>query len=128
MGSPLGASNYITAPFGFDSAAMVRTSILPREKRQERSYAVKYNPLSSDMAGDAFGRIAEQVPAANVAANLAIGLGYNGYQLATGDRSTDDLAFRTGIWNALKQFVPNDPATQSLMQRLAEQQGVERQR
>ncbi|QLI47592.1 lytic transglycosylase [Pseudomonas phage vB_PsyP_3MF5] len=128
VGSPLGASNYITAPFGFDSAAMVRTSILPREKRQERSYAVKYNPLSSDMAGDAFGRIAEQVPAANVAANLAIGLGYNGYQLATGDRSTDDLAFRTGIWNALKQFVPNDPATQSLMQRLAEQQGVERQR
>ncbi|HBO3276615.1 TPA: transglycosylase SLT domain-containing protein [Pseudomonas aeruginosa] len=128
VGAPLGASNYLTAPLGFDGAAMVRTSILPREKRQEEDRAVKYNPLQSNVAGNIFSGLAEQIPAAGVAANLGIGLGYNGYHLATGDRSTDDLAYRTGIWNALRQFVPNDPATQALMQRMAEQQGIERQR
>lgn len=34
----------------------------------------------------------------------------------------------TGLWNALRQFVPNDPLSQSLMQRLAEDQGVDRAR
>jgi hypothetical protein len=34
----------------------------------------------------------------------------------------------TWLWNALRQFVPNDPLSQSLMQRLAEDQGVDRAR
>ncbi|MGM2732126.1 hypothetical protein ACS2QU_31120, partial [Bacillus cereus group sp. Bce005] len=33
VGAPLGVSNFLTAPLGLDQAAMVRTSILPREER-----------------------------------------------------------------------------------------------
>jgi len=40
----------------------------------------------------------------------------------------DKQGHMTGLWNALRQFVPNDPLSQSLMQRLAEDQGVDRAR
>lgn len=128
LGSPAGAVGYIAAPLGWDPAAMVRTSILPRDKRSEDPKAVKYSPLQSDVAGGFFGRVAEQIPAAGVAANLAIGVGYNGYNLATGGRGSNDLAHRTGLWNALKGLVPNDPNTQNIFQKLAEDQGIERVR
>ncbi len=128
VGAPLGVSNFLTAPLGLDQAAMVRTSILPREERGNGTRAVKYSPLQSDLVGDFLGRVGEQVPAAGVLANGAVGVGFNGYQLLNDSRGTNAQAYRTGLWNALKQFVPNDPATQSLMQRLAEDQGIDRVR
>lgn len=128
VGAPLGTANFLTAPFGFDQAAMARTSILPREASGDPDRAVKYSPLQSGVVGGFLGRVGEQIPAAGVAANLAVGVGYNGYHLANGGRGTEAQAHRTGLWNALKQFVPNDPATQNLMQRLAEDQGIDRAR
>lgn len=128
VGAPLGAFNYLSAPFGLDQAAMVRTSVLPRQDSGPSEKAVKFSPLQSDVVGGFAGRVAEQIPGAGVAANLAVGIGYNGYNLMTDKRGVDAQAHRTGLWNALKQFVPNDPVSQSLMQRLAEDQGVDRTR
>jgi len=128
VGAPLGAFGFLSAPFGLDQAAMVRTSVLPRQESGPAEKAVKYSPLQSDVVGDFVGRVGEQVPGAGVAANLAVGIGYNGMNLISDKRGVDAQAHRTGLWNALKQFVPNDPLSQSLMQRLAEDQGVDRTR
>lgn len=128
VGAPLGAFNYLGAPFGLDQAAMVRTSVLPRAEKEDPEKAVKYSPLQSDAVGVFVGRVGEQIPGAGVVANLAVGVGLNGLNLAQNNRGVDAQAQRTGLWNALKQFVPNDPLSQSLMQRLAEDQGVDRAR
>lgn len=128
VGAPLGVSNYITAPLGFDQTAMVRTSILPRgDQKKQDGKPIRNSPLQSDLVGGFIGRMAEQVPAAGV---LAYGAqaGRSGLHLLQGNRGEDLQGHRTGLWNALKQFVPNDPISQNLMRRLAEDQGVDRVR
>lgn len=128
IGAPLGVSNYITAPLGWDQAAWVRTSILPRGDQQAQDgKPIKNRPLQSDLMGGFMGRMAEQVPAAGVLAS-GVQAGYSGYHLLQDKRGADLQGHRTGLWNALKQFVPNDPVSQSLMRKLAEDQGVERSR
>ena len=128
IGAPLGVFNYLSAPLGFDQAAMVRTSILPRgDQKKQDSKPIRNNPLQSDLVGGFMGRVAEQVPAANV---LAYGAqaAYSGLHLLQGNRGEDLQGHRTGLWNAMKQFLPNDPISQNLMRRLAEDQGVDRVR
>lgn len=128
VGAPLGVSNYITAPLGFDQAAMVRTSILPRgDQKKQDGKPIRNSPLQSDLVGGFMGRLAEQVPGAGVLAS-GVQAGYSGMHLLQGNRGEDLQGHRTGLWNALKQFVPNDPVSQSLMRRLAEDQGVDRVR
>lgn len=128
IGAPLGTANFLAAPLGFDGAAMVRTSILPREKRDpQEGRPIKYNPLQSHLMGGFASGIAEQVPAANV---LAYGgqAAYSAWNLMGTQRGADRQGHMTGLWNALKQFVLNDPVSQSLMQRWAEDQGIDRVR
>lgn len=128
IGAPLGTANFLAAPFGYDQAAMVRTSILPRDDQKgQEGRPIRYNPLQSDLFGGFAGRVAEQIPAIGVAANAA-SAGYSGLHLLKDDRGADKRGHMTGLWNALRQFVPNDPATQNLMQRLAEDQGIDRKR
>lgn len=128
VGAPLGVSNFISAPLGFDWAAMVRTSILPRgDTKKQHDRPIKYNPLQSDLLTGFMGRAAEQVPALGTLAYGAQGV-YSAAHLMGNQRGQDTLGHRTGLWNALKQFVPNDPMTQNLMMRIAESQGVERTR
>lgn len=128
IGAVAGTANFLAAPFGFDAAAIVRTSILPRGKQEQQDgRPIKYNPLQSALVGGFLGRLGEQVPAAGVVAN-GIQFGYSAGNLMQEGRGMDAQGHRTGLWNALKQFVPNDPMTQSLMQRLAEDQGIDRVR
>lgn len=128
VGAPLGIANFIAAPLGFDAGAAVRSSILPREpKEYQAGRPIKYNATSADPIQDFASRALEQVPAAQVL--TAVGqAGYSAAHLYGGDRGTDEQGHRTGLWNALRQFVPNDPVSQNLMMRLAEDQGVDRAR
>jgi len=128
VGAPLGIFNFLSAPLGFDQAAMVRSSILPRgDQGKQDDRPIRGNPLQSDLMGGFAGRVAEQVPSLGV---LAYGAqaGYSGFHLLQDKRGADIQGHRTGLWNALKQFVPNDPISQNLMRRLAEDQGVDRVR
>lgn len=128
FGAFLGTGNFLLAPLGNDMAAQVRTSILPRDiKADKDNRPILYSPLQSDSAKDFMGRVAEQVPAAQAAANI-FHLGSSVTGLATNPRGTDAQAFRTGLWNSLRQLVPNDPASQNLMLRLSEAHGVNKTR
>jgi len=126
LGALPSTMGFVAAPLGFDPAATVRTSILPREGKANRQEdrPIKFAPMQSDLVSGFMGRTAEQVPSANVLANL-VQAGYSAGHLASGGRGIDDLGHRTGLFNALKQLVPNDPASQALMQSIAEDQGVE---
>lgn len=128
VGAPLGIANFIAAPLGVDQAAMVRTSILPREAQAgQEGRPIRYSPMQSDLVGGFVGRVGEQVPGLNMAAYGAQA-GYSAFNLLKGERGADLQGHRTGLWNALKQFTPNDPASQSLMRALAEQHGVDKAR
>jgi hypothetical protein len=128
IGAPLSVFNFIAAPMGLDAAARVRTSVLPREPIEKRSgLPMKFNALSSTPTQDFLSRTAEQLPGAQVLASVGQA-GYSAKHLLGGERGMDAQGHRTALWNALRQFVPNDPVSQNLMMRLAEDQGVDRAR
>jgi hypothetical protein len=132
-GSHLGAipstAGFIAAPFGYDPAAMVRTSILPRGPKENpaEDRPIRYGVMQSPKVQDFLSRSLEQVPAAGVVAN-----GFQGIDSAIGlvadQRGSDLQGYRTGLWNSLKHFIPNDPVSQHLLMQLAEANGVDRAR
>ncbi|MDL5596018.1 transglycosylase SLT domain-containing protein [Bacillus subtilis] len=127
VGAPFGVTNFIGAPFGYEQAAMVRTSILPRGQQQgQDGKPIRYSPLRSDLLTGFMSRTAEQIPALGVAA-AGVQAGYSGAHLMGGRRG-DRQGHMTGLFNALKAFIPNDPVSQNLLQRLAQDQGVDRTR
>lgn len=128
IGAPLGVANFLLAPMGSDMAAQVRSSILPRDvEKGMEDRPIKFSPLQSASTQGFMGRTLEQIPAAQVAAS-AFQAGHSAVGLAKGTRGTDAQGYRTGLWNALRQFVPNDPVSQNLMMKLSEANGVDRTR
>ncbi|POA61139.1 transglycosylase SLT domain-containing protein [Pseudomonas sp. GW531-R1] len=125
IGAPLSLLNIVAAPLGFDQAAMVRSSILPRGPKEQRSSGpMRYSPLKSDDMTGFLGRVAEQVPAAGT-----LGSAWQVTSNAFGAMGTDsrraDQEYMTGVFNGLRGLVPNDPVSQKLLLMLMEGQGVE---
>ena len=125
IGAPLGLLNIVAAPLGFDQAAMVRSSILPRGPKEQRSSGpMRYSPLKSDDITGFLGRVAEQVPAAGT-----LGSAWQVTSNAFGAMGTDsrraDQEYMTGVLNGLRGLVPNDPVSQKLLLMMMEGQGVE---
>ncbi|WP_426101488.1 transglycosylase SLT domain-containing protein [Pseudomonas sp. PSPC3-3] len=125
IGAPLGLANIVAAPLGFDQAAMVRSSILPRGPKEKRDTgAMKYSPLKSDQITGLLGRVAEQVPSMGT-----VGSAWQVTDSAFGALGTDsrraDQEYMTGVFNGLRGLVPNDPVSQKLLLMMMEGQGVE---
>lgn len=129
LGALPSTAGFFAAPLGFDAAAAVRTSILPREGKTSRQEGrpIRYAPMQSDLIGGFMGRTLEQVPSAGVLANTAWA-GYSGANVLADKRGADTQGHITGLFNALRQFVPNDPFSQNLMLRWAESSGADRAR
>lgn len=126
IGAPAGIASFIGGPMGYDLAKTARSSILPREpapKRAEGKPMVGTSPLHSDGFQDFVVNSLEQVPAAGVLANAGMGI-YSATKVAADKRGDDIQGHRTALWNALRFFVPNDPATQNVMMRMAQDSGV----
>lgn len=125
IGAPLGLANIVAAPLGFDQAAMVRSSILPRGPKEQRDPgALKYSPTRDSRITGVLGKVAEQVPAYGVLANVGQ-VGYNAFGAAGTDSRKADQEYMTGIFNGLRGIVPNDPVSQKLLLMIMESQGVE---
>jgi len=125
IGAPLGLANIVGAPLGFDQAAMVRSSILPRGPEDKRdSGAMKFSATKDNRVTGVLGRIAEQVPAYGVLASAGQ-VGYNAFGAAGTDSRRADQEYMTGIFNGLRGLVPNDPVSQKLLLMIMETQGVE---
>ncbi|ROL94868.1 transglycosylase [Pseudomonas chlororaphis] len=125
IGAPLGLVNIVAAPLGFDQAAMVRSSILPRGPKEQRPQgAMKYSATKDDRTTAVLGRVAEQVPAYGVLASAGQ-VGYNAFGALGTDSRRADQEYMTGVFNGLRGLVPNDPISQKLLLMMMEGQGVE---
>lgn len=125
IGSPLGIANFALAPLGFDAAAAVRTSVLPRGPAYtERNKAVKYSPLRSSGIQDVTSKLLEQVPGAGVLGSIyQVGSGTAGIFREEG-RSMDQQ-YKTSLYNGLRGLVPNDPVSQRVINAVMQEQGME---
>lgn len=125
VGSPLGIANFAMAPLGFDAAAAVRTSVLPRGPAYtERNKAVKYSPLRSSGIQDFQSRLLEQVPGVGVLGSIyQAGSGAAGVMRDEG-RSMDQQ-YKASLYNGLRNLIPNDPVSQRALNALMQEQGME---
>lgn len=120
LGTPLGVANIISAPLGFDQGAAVRTSILPKEAPNKTD-----RPEMFTSASKTFGSgLLDQVPALGLAAN-AVSAGHNAAGLYSSKGGGEALAYRTGLYNSVRNLVPNDPLSQSLLLKWFEAQGIQ---
>lgn len=125
LGSPIGAANFALAPLGFDPAASVRTSILPRGPEfKKKDRPVRYSPLRSDGVQAPLSRVLEQVPSAGIIGSV-YQVGANAAGLWENPRGSQELGYMTGLYNGLKGLVPNDPISQKAMSTLMQSQGME---
>lgn len=125
IGAPLGLVNIVAAPLGFDQAAAVRSSILPRGPKEQRPQgAMKYSPTKSEGFTGFLGRVSEQVPAIGTVAS-GYQVGFNSMGAAGTDSRRADQEYMTGVFNGLRGLVPNDPVSQKLLLMMMEEQGVE---
>lgn len=128
LGSPIGAANFALAPLGFDPAAAVRTSILPRGPEfTKREHPTRYNPLRSDGVQQPLSKVLEQIPSAGVIGSV-YQVGANAAGLWDNPRGSQELGYMTGLYNGLKGLVPNDPISQKAMSTLMQSQGMEYRR
>ena len=115
--------NYGAAALGNDSARAVRTTLLPEYAQGDktRSDAMKGNPLHDSRTLQLFQGVAEQIPSLGTMLSM-YQIGVNTMEGTTGRTPT---AYKTGIWNGFRNLIPNDPASQYLLNSFAWEQGVE---
>lgn len=125
IGSPIGVANFIAAPLGYDPAAAVRTSVLPRGPEfTPKDRPVRYSPLRSDGVQQPLSRVLEQVPGAGILGSV-YQVGANAEGLWGSSRNSQELGYMTGLYNGLRGLVPNDPVSQRALSALMQEQGME---
>jgi len=123
LGAPLGLANIVGGPLGFDMGQDVRSSIVaksPVGKGQE-GLPLIYGPRGGGKFAD---RILDAIPSVGFAAS-AVQAGYNAAHLQSDDNKYwEEQGFKTGLYNGLKNIVPNDPITQRLLTEIMTEQGI----
>lgn len=127
LGSPIGVANFVLAPLGYDPAAAVRTSVLPRGPEfSPRDRPVRYSPLRSDGIQAPMSKLLEQVPSAGIIGSV-YQVGANADGLWKDTRREQELGYMTGMYNGLRGLIPNDPVSQRALSALMQEQGMEYQ-
>ncbi len=126
VGAPIGVANFFLAPLGYDPAAAVRTSILPRgPEYKKQEHPTRYNPLRSDGITAPLAKGLEQVPGAGILGSIyQVGANANGIW-NNSPRNSQELGYMTGLYNGLRGLVPNDPLTQKALSAVMQSQGME---
>ena len=120
LGSPLSIANFAMGAAGYDQGLMVRSTILPKgDDKRERNKAV----TSRDMGDSIMGAIGEQVPAIGFA-GAALATGRNAYGVLTAPNKPTEREMMTGLMNAHRELVPNDPISQQMLIKFYEANGV----
>ncbi|WVW36876.1 internal virion protein with endolysin domain [Escherichia phage P151] len=120
LGSPLSIANFFMGAAGYDQGLMVRSTILPKgEDKKERNKAV----TSRDMGDSIMGAIGEQVPALGFA-GATFAAGRNAYGVLTAPNKVTEREMMTGLMNAHREMIPNDPISQQMLIKFYEANGV----
>lgn len=120
LGSPLSIANFAMGAAGYDQGLMVRSTILPKgEDKRERNKAV----TSRDMGDSIMGAIGEQVPSLGFA-GATLAAGRNAYGVLTAPNKPTEREMMTGLMNAHRELIPNDPISQQMLIKFYEANGV----
>lgn len=120
LGSPLSIANFAMGAAGYDQGLMVRSTILPKgDDKRERNKAV----TSRDMGDSIMGAIGEQIPALGFA-GAALATGRNAYGVLTAPNKVTEREMMTGLMNAHRELIPNDPISQQMLIKFYEANGV----
>ena len=120
LGSPLSIANFAMGAVGYDQGNLVRSTILPKGD-QKRD---KNNPWTSRDGGDSImGSIGEQVPAIGFA-GATLAAGRNAYGVLTAPNKVTEREMMTGLMNAHREMIPNDPISQQMLIKFYEANGV----
>lgn len=120
LGSPLSIANFAMGAAGYDQGLMVRSTILPKgDDKRERNKAV----TSRDMGDSIMGAIGEQVPALGFA-GATLAAGRNAYGVLTAPNKVTEREMMTGLMNAHRELIPNDPISQQMLIKFYEANGV----
>lgn len=120
LGSPLSVYDMLGGLFGNDTYQYTRSTVLPKEKTErDRNKAW----TGKEVAGNIVGAISNQVPAVGVVGNIG-STAMNAYTLLSSDGKQSEVEFRTGVFNSMRELVPNDPLTQQLIMHIFEEQGI----
>lgn len=120
-GAPLGIGTLIGGFAGWDPAKDVRTSVLPKgDTKQERGD----KPLTGrDIAANIMGNIGQQIPSVGYVGSAGAAV-LNAAGVLNAPNKPTELDFMTGMMNATRELLPNDPITQQLIMRIYAEQGV----
>lgn len=120
LGSPLSIANFAMGAAGYDQGLMVRSTILPKgDDKRERNKAV----TSRDMGDSIMGAIGEQIPALGFA-GATLAAGRNAYGVLTAPNKVTERDMMTGLMNAHREMIPNDPISQRMLIKFYEANGV----
>jgi hypothetical protein len=120
LGSPLSVYDMIGGLFGNDTYQYTRSTVLPKEKTErDRNKAW----TGKEVAGNIVGAISNQVPAVGLVGNIG-STAMNASTLLSSDGKQSEVEFRTGVFNSMRELVPNDPLTQQLIMHIFEEQGI----
>ena len=120
LGSPLSIANFAMGAAGYDQGLMVRSTILPKgDDKRERNKAV----TSRDMGDSIMGAIGEQIPALGFA-GATLAAGRNAYGVLTAPNKVTEREMMTGLMNAHRELIPNDPISQQMLIKFYEANGV----
>ena len=120
LGSPLSIANFAMGAAGYDQGLMVRSTILPKgDDKHERNKAV----TSRDMGDSIMGAIGEQIPALGFA-GATLAAGRNAYGVLTAPNKVTEREMMTGLMNAHREMIPNDPISQQMLIKFYEANGV----
>ncbi len=120
LGSPLSVYDMIGGLFGNDTYQYTRSTVLPKEKTErDRNKAW----TGKEVAGNIVGAISNQVPAVGLVGNIG-STALNASTLLSSDGKQSEVEFRTGVFNSMRELVPNDPLTQQLIMHIFEEQGI----
>lgn len=120
LGSPLSIFDMIAGVFGDDTYKYTRSTVLPKNpEERDRTKAV----TGRQVTGMISGALGEQIPALGFAGQVG-GTALNAVSLLKAPNKATEMEFRTGMFNTMREIVPNDPITQQLIMKIYEANGI----
>lgn len=120
-GAPLGVASLIGGFAGWDPAKDIRTSVLPKGETGKKE---KDKPLTGrELAASIMGNVGQQIPSVGYIGSAGATI-LNAAGVLNAPNRPTELDYMTGMMNATRELLPNDPLTQQLIMQIYAEQGV----
>lgn len=119
-GAPLSVYDMFAGLVGDDTYKYTRSSVLPKEKAERTSDKAVTSRGTVSAIG---GAVAEQIPVVGLMGSVGA-TAQNAAALLAAPNKASALEFRTGLFNASRELVPNDPLSQQLIMKIYEANGI----